>query len=71
MNPTLKKTAMHGLEVAAAAIAAFAISFYLQEVAPTLPQEGVWGVATVLLGSVLKWLRANPNITKFKDYVND
>ena len=70
MNSSLKSTILHGLEVLGALILAFVIDFFLQQIAPQLPQTQTLVIATTLLTALAKWIRSNPNIP-VPDYVNE
>ena len=70
ISETLRKSIKHGLELLGVLIVTFVIDYYLGTIAPQLPQTPTFAIIAALLGSLLKWLRANPKIP-IKDYVNE
>ena len=69
MTEPLKKTIMHGLELLGVVAGGFILEFLLNEIVPQLPQTSTVMIIATLLGAVLKYMRANPNI-RLPDYVN-
>lgn len=68
MNSPIKQTMMHGLEVLGVCIIVWILDFFIQQVAPQLPQTAVLTVLIPILAAVAKNLRANPKIP-INDYV--
>ena len=70
MSDALKSSVKHGLEGLVALVLIFAVDYFLSQIVPQLPQTPVLLVLVPMLGGLLKYLRANPNI-KIPDYVNE
>jgi len=69
MDKSLKKSVIHGIEVVVASAIAIGVAFFLNNIAPQLPDTATTGLLVFILNGVAKFLRDNKNIP-IKDYVN-